>query len=287
MTDIRPLHNLPGVLSKIPYSDLFIYYLKGLAKTDGTRFGNAFIGAWLEDGFSFLFFSESSLSKVEQYISTRPYLTLIDEYQMPYTEWQDGLLGPGCFGSFFITPPWSAPAETLTTEKRPIILDPGVVFGSGSHPTTLSCLEALEFAFRYDSFDSALDLGTGTGLLALAAARLGCRKILAVDFNLLAVRTALNNIRHNRLENRIMAIQGMAQDFVSVGADLVIANVHYPVIKKIIAADGFLSKKGFILSGLLRSQASDIQAELSNKPIRIIKKWEFEGIWHTFLGKIT
>ncbi|MDF1592923.1 MAG: 50S ribosomal protein L11 methyltransferase [Desulfobacterales bacterium] len=145
----------------------------------------------------------------------------------------------------------------------------------------------MEFAFGFDTFASALDLGTGTGLLALAAARLGCRKILAVDLNLLAVKTALNNIRRNRLENKIMAIQGLAQDFVNVEADLVIANVHYQVMKGLIASRGFLSKKGFILSGLLRSQARDIQAELSQKPVRIIKKWELEGIWHTFFGKIT
>lgn len=281
------MHNFPGDPHASPYTDLFIYYLKGLAKTDGHNLGHRFLGAWLEDGFSFLFFSETSLPGIEQFISTRPELTLIDEYQMSYAEWQGGLLGPGYFGSFFITPPWSAPAQTLTREKRPIILDPGVVFGSGSHPTTLSCLEALEFAFGFDAFDSALDLGTGTGLLALAAARLGCRKIIAVDLNLLAVRTALNNIRRNRLENRIVAIQGTAQDFVNVKADLVIANVHYQVMKGLIASRDFLSKRGFILSGLLRSQARDIQAELSNKPVRIIKKWEPEGIWYTFFGKMT
>jgi ribosomal protein L11 methyltransferase len=84
-----------------------------------------------------------------------------------------------------------------------------------------------------------------------------------------------------------MAIQGMAQDFVNVDAELVIANIHYDVMKQLIDTEGFLSKKGFILSGLLRSQASDILAELSDKPVRIIKKWELEGIWHTFFGKIT
>jgi len=145
----------------------------------------------------------------------------------------------------------------------------------------------MEFAFRFDSYSSALDLGTGTGLLALAAARLGCWKILAVDLNLLAIETALNNIRRNRLEDRILAIQGMAQDFMNIDADLVIANIHFPVMKKLIAAEAFLSKKGFILSGLLRSQARDIQADLSDKPVRIIKKWELEGIWYTFFGEIT
>ncbi|MEW6672432.1 MAG: 50S ribosomal protein L11 methyltransferase [Thermodesulfobacteriota bacterium] len=287
MTDVRTRHNLPGNPSASPYTDLFIYYLKGLAKTDGRDFGRAFIGAWLEDGFSFLFFSEPSLAAVERFISVQPCLEFIDKYQMAYSDWQGSILGPGRFGSFFITPPWSAASETLAIEKQPIILDPGVVFGSGSHPTTLSSLEALELAFQSDSFASTLDLGTGTGLLALAAARLGCPKTLAVDLNLLAVRTALNNIRLNRLEDRIMAIQGKAQDFVNVDAELIVANIHYDVMKELVAAEGFLSKKNFILSGLLRSQANTILAGLSDKPVRIIKKWEIEGIWYTFFGKIT
>jgi len=59
------------------------------------------------------------------------------------------------------------------------------------------------------------------------------------------------------------------------------------ITKKLIAAEDFLSKKGFILSGLLRSQARDIQAELSHKPVKIIKKWEPGGVWYTFFGKIT
>ena len=81
--------------------------------------------------------------------------------------------------------------------------------------------------------------------------------------------------------------QGLAQEIVAVDAELVIANIHYPVMKGLIASEGFLSKKGFILSGLLRSQAREIEAELSRKPVKIIKKWELEGIWYTFFGKIT
>jgi len=286
MTDFPSRHSLSEDPPVFPYKDLFIYYLKGIANAQASNFGAEFIGTWIEDGFSFLFFSQPSALKIRQFISTRPCLTLIDEYQMPYSDWQGGVLGPGHFGSFFITPPWSQLPESMAAEKRSIILDPGVVFGSGSHPTTLNCLEALEFAFESDAYRSTLDLGTGTGLLALAAARLGCQKILAVDLNLLAVQTARQNIRRNRLNDRILAIQGFAQDFVSLKADLVIANIHYDVMKQLIADRGFLSKKGFILSGLLRSQARGILAELSNKPVHIIKEWAPDGIWHTFFGKI-
>jgi ribosomal protein L11 methyltransferase len=82
-----------------------------------------------------------------------------------------------------------------------------------------------------------------------------------------------------------VAVQGRAQDFVDVDSDLVIANIHYDVIKRLIASKGFFRKKWFIISGLLRSQARDIVAGLSNNSITIINKWEHEGVWHTFFGK--
>ena len=63
-------------------------------------------------------------------------------------------------------------------------------FGNGLHPTTRDCVDALELVYSREKFDSALDLGCGTGILALAAVRLGCEKCLAVDFNMLAVKTA-------------------------------------------------------------------------------------------------
>ncbi len=89
-----------------------------------------------------------------------------------------------------------------------------MVFGTGTHATTRDCLEALELAFNSHHIESVLDLGTGTGLLALAAARLGCKYILAVDINLLAARTTQRNIRLNQLDDKILAVQGRAEDFV-------------------------------------------------------------------------
>ena len=166
-----------------------------------------------------------------------------------------------------------------------ILLDPGVVFGAGTHTTTQDCLNALELVFSREKIESALDLGTGTGLLALAASRLGCKNILAVDFNFLAARTALRNVRLNQLQDHIIIVQGRAEDFIDSPSDLVIANIHYDVMKHLIASPGFFNNKWFILSGLLRSQARDLLYELSKNRVRIVKKWERDGIWHTFLGK--
>lgn len=221
-------------------------------------------------------------------MNSQPRLTLLDEFQMTYEQWQGGRLTPFKAGRFFIAPPWQPLRnhQDADQEELPIILDPGVVFGTGTHPTTNNCLEALELVFNRECPGSALDLGTGTGLLAIAASRLGCPQTLAVDLNLLAANTALKNIRLNRLQDSVLVAQGRAEDFIDSPFDLVIANIHYDVMKHLIDAQGFLTKKWFVLSGLLRTQASDIAYRISRHPAQILKKWEQDGIWHTFFGRI-
>jgi ribosomal protein L11 methyltransferase len=133
---------------------------------------------------------------------------------------------------------------------------------------------------------TVLDLGTGTGLLALAAARLGCKRTVGVDLNLLAVKTAARNVELNHLKDRVIILQGKAEEFIAYPAELVIANIHYDVMRQLIDAEGFLEKKRFILSGLLRREAKDIADSLARYPVTILKQWTHDGIWHTFYGKI-
>lgn len=270
-----------------PYSDLFIYYLDGQVSPDHSVWGPNFLGCWQEEDSAFLFFSAPSGGHVEKTLQRQPQLTLIDEFRMTYDEWQGGRLTAFRVGRFFITPPWHVPVEeeNLGQGALPIVLDPGLVFGTGTHPTTRNCLEAIQLVFRYEKPGAVIDLGTGTGLLALAASRLGCKKNLAIDLNFLAAKTALKNVRLNRMQNTVLVVQGRAEDFIDSPSDLVIANIHYDVMKRLIQSEGFFAKKWFVLSGLLRTQAREISHRLCKHPVEIIKKWEKDGVWHTFLGR--
>ena len=136
-------------------------------------------------------------------VAAKPGLVLLDQYRMRYDDWQGGPVDPFQTGIFFVAPPWDT-SETPEGLSR-IVLDPGVVFGTGTHPTTGDCLDFLQRICAEERIETVIDAGTGTGLLALAAARLGCRKILALDFNFLAARTAGINIRHNHLAQRVLA----------------------------------------------------------------------------------
>jgi ribosomal protein L11 methyltransferase len=287
MTKTSPRLKEQKELTDNPYNELYIYYLHGRLKLNDKICGKDFIGNWQEDDFSFLFFSKPSPDKVSKILSSNPGLALLDEFHMTYDQWQGGKTVPEKIGRFVIVPPWknNGKKRNFFHEELTILLDPGVVFGNGLHTTTRDCLEALEIVFLRDCIEFAIDLGTGTGILALAASLLGCRSILAVDFNFLAANTALRNVRLNSLGNKILVAQGRAEDFIDSPSDLVIANIHYDVMKHLTASQDFYNKKWFILSGLLRSQARDVGFNLSRNRISIIKTWECDGIWHTFLGK--
>jgi len=168
-----------------------------------------------------------------------------------------------------------------------ILLDPGVVFGTGTHPTTRHCLEAIQMIPSEKTIETVIDIGTGTGLLAIAAVKLGCKRALAVDLNHLAVKTAGENIRLNGLEKRVLAFQGSADNYVDLPSDLVISNIHYDVMKRLFRSDRLLPTQYVILSGLLRSQAAKVEDLLEQVSIRVLKKWDSEGTWYSYLGKVS
>jgi len=265
-----------------PESLLHIYYLSGtIPKAHRIEHG-AFLGNWEEDGFSFLFFLSEAAAEVNQLLARFPQLQLLDTYRMTYAEWQGGEIGAAHIGRFVLQPPW----ETAVADEGEIaiILNAGVVFGNGTHPTTRDCLEAIEIACRGQKVATMLDLGTGTGVLALAAAKLGCPRCLAVDFNHLAAVTARSNVRLNGLEQNILVVSGRAEELLARPTDLLVANIHYAVMREIVRSEGFLRQKWFVLSGLMNSEAERIIDHLRTLPVLILKQWRQNGVWNTILG---
>ena len=269
-----------------PFQDLYVYYFRGRLTADSKTLPDNCIGNWEEEGDTFLFFSRPAYDQVEALLSHQPQLSYIDSYQMPYEQWLGEIFTTFEHGKFRVIPPWEETNDSFKAkgDKLDILLNPGLVFGTGTHPTTRDCLEALELAAGTQAFNTVLDLGTGTGLLALAAAKLGSKGVVAADLNLLAAKTANRNVRRNHLQNRVVTVQGRAEDMLAYPADLVIANIHYNVMRRLVTDRGFLIKKRFILSGLLRSEARDIAGILARHRVKFIKQWTHEGIWHTFYG---
>ena len=268
----------------VPYKDLYIYLINGqIGKDEETRMGERFIGNWVEEGNSFLFFSQPARKEIDLLLKARPDLEILDNFQFTYEQWQGGGLEPMAVGEFLIVPPW------LKTEKAlqgiVILLDPGVVFGNGLHPTTRDCLSAILLANELRPFKEVMDLGTGTGVLALAAGFLGAERVTGVDLNPLCVLTASKNVKLNRLEGVIDIVDAKVEDLREVTADLVVANIHFPVIREFMEIHDFSRNDRIIISGLMRSQAGEAEDVLNKKKFHFIKKWDSDMTWYTFLAE--
>ncbi|MCD6306885.1 MAG: 50S ribosomal protein L11 methyltransferase [Deltaproteobacteria bacterium] len=266
-----------------PPRDLYIYLIKGIVRhNDEILFGSHFLGNWVEEKNSFLFFSKPSRDRINQLLTHRPDIEIEDEFYFRYDEWQGGGIDPLTIDPFVIVPPWveSAPQADLLT----ILLDPGLVFGNCHHPTTRACLSALAVAARTSGFQRVLDLGTGTGILSLAAAALGAGEVLAVDLNPLCVKTAVRNVELNGLTGLVRVMEGRAEDVADDPADLIVANIHYEVILRLLKQGAFKRAATVILSGLLRSQYRDVVFRLKNIGFHPVREWDHEMTWHTVLG---
>lgn len=264
------------------YNDLYIYYVKGRIRNPENHFGPQFIGQWQEEDTAFLFFARPADRQVAGLVEHDPELELVDKYCMSYADWHGGEILPFSTDRLYVAPPWAD--QEPPDGKFSLAIDPGVVFGAGTHTTTRFCLEALEIACEKGAPESAVDLGTGTGLLGLAAGALGCRRVLAVDSNFLAVQTARENIERNCMNRQVLAVQADATQIVECRADMLIANIHFDVMRRIMANPAFYGKKWFVLSGLLRSQARYVEEMFCYGPARVVQRWTGDGIWYTFLA---
>lgn len=268
-----------------PAQELFIYYLQG--KVDPwTTFKNEpdYLGTWIEDDLSFIFFRASARERIQGLLQTYPWLSLKDSFQMSYTEWLGHEMQTFQAADWRIIPAWDAEKAVATKD---ILLDPGLVFGSGQHQTTRSCLQALEWILRKEEQPSVLDLGTGSGVLALAAARVGCGPVLALDLNPLAASTARKNVCLNQLQDRVLVLQARAQDYASQAADILLANIHFQVLQGIVRSKSLQNKKWFILSGLLGTQGLELRSILDQLPgLDSLWTWSRQENWITLLGKL-
>ena len=270
-------------MDKIPYDRLWIYELSGsLARAEPDP-KKGFLGCWTEGEWSFLFFDRPAEKEATALGGS---CKIRQRHEMSYLDWQGGqALAPFSVGDLYFRPPWvEAPADP-GPDRIDLLLDPGLVFGSGNHPTTRRCLEALVLLAREEMLpERVLDLGCGTGILSLAAAGLGAR-VLAVDLNPLCCRTAQRNAALNALKERIRIVAGDALDYSKEPAGLLMANLLPELIAALDAAGGLAGRKSLILSGVTRSGRGRVEGLIQDQGFSTIKVWEDQATWFTFLAR--
>ena len=206
-------------------------------------------------------------------------LTHVDNVvaEQDWTESWKAAFRPFRLGSHMvIKPSW----ETFETQPGDHIIeiDPGMAFGTGTHETTGMCVELVE---RYvKPGDRVIDIGTGTGILAIAAAHMGANPVLATDLDKVAVRVAAENVKINGFEGVIETRCGDLLDVVSESGDVVIANIIADVI--ILLAEPVRARivdgGVFICSGIAVNRLDDVLAALNAAHYKVLETLT-QGEW--------
>jgi ribosomal protein L11 methyltransferase len=153
----------------------------------------------------------------------------------------------------WIVPSWHAPPDPTALN---VMLDPGLAFGTGTHPTTRLCLRWLRARVRAGA--SIIDFGCGSGILAITAGKLGATRVAGVDIDPLAVEAARENARRNDVDATFVA----AADCLPGAAELVVANILAQplIVLAPLIADLTLPGGAIALSGILTTQADEVRA---------------------------
>lgn len=167
-----------------------------------------------------------------------------------------------------IKPTWEKYEET--DEEIIIELDPGMAFGTGTHETTTMCIEALEAYVKAD--DLVYDIGCGSGILSIVAAKLGAQRVIGVDLDELCTRVSKENISLNKVEDLIEIKQGNLLDVVCGKADIIVSNIIAEVIVDMIGSlKDYLKTEGiFIASGIITEKIDMVEKALIENGFKIL-----------------
>jgi len=239
------------------------------------KFDGAIVKGYLPEGEDLLDklgFIKDSVEKIPLYNLDKG-LGEVTTSEMFEEDWEDAwkqYYKPKKIGEkIVIKPTW----ENYEASSDEIILelDPGMAFGTGTHETTMMCVQQLE---RYVNDRSIVfDIGCGSGILSIAAAKLGAYKVIGVDMDNVAAKVSKKNVEENRVEDRVDIRKGNLMEVVNGKATIIVANIIADIIK-LLAADvpEYLEKNGiFIASGIILEKIDEVKTSLENHGFHIME----------------
>jgi len=182
-----------------------------------------------------------------------------------------------------IVPTWEN-YKKETEDELIIELDPGMAFGTGTHPTTVLSVRALE---KYvNKGDAVIDVGSGSGVLSIASALLGAKTVRAFDLDEVAVSSTINNVKLNEVDNIVQASQNDLLQGIQGKVEVIVANILAEIILKFVDDAYELLNDGgfFITSGIIKSKEEDVKNELTSKGFTIIEVNKMED-WIAIVAK--
>ncbi|MDR1733330.1 MAG: 50S ribosomal protein L11 methyltransferase [Oscillospiraceae bacterium] len=166
--------------------------------------------------------------------------------------------------------------------RLPILMEPGLAFGSGSHATTRLCLEALEAAMLAGSrAPRVLDIGCGSGILGIAAALLGAGEVTAIDIDPLAIHSTIENCKRNRIPpEKLQPLCGNLTEKAAGQYSIILSNIVADAICSLTETVGELLAPGgvWICSGIIDTREPDVLTALESRSFRVQQRLE-EGGW--------
>ncbi|MGX6980013.1 50S ribosomal protein L11 methyltransferase [Vagococcus elongatus] len=172
-----------------------------------------------------------------------------------------------------IVPEWEA-YTPRHDDERVIVMDPGMAFGTGTHPTTLLSLQALEVTLR--GGERVLDVGTGSGILSIAAKHFGAEEVQAFDLDDVAVAAAKRNLDLNPIASDVTVSANDLLENISMTADVIVANILPHIILRMVGDAWNLLEEGgkLIVSGIILAKEGEILEEMFSQGFELLQKFE-------------
>ncbi|MFC0270061.1 50S ribosomal protein L11 methyltransferase [Metabacillus herbersteinensis] len=182
-----------------------------------------------------------------------------------------------------IVPTWEM-YEPVHTDELIIELDPGMAFGTGTHPTTVLCIQALERYVQKNDF--VIDVGTGSGVLSIATALLGASSVKALDLDPVAVESARINCKINKVQHVVEVSQNNLLEGLEGPVDVIVANILAEVIVRFVdQAHELIKTNGyFITSGIIHTKKAEVKDALLQAGFEVVETMVMED-WVAFVAR--
>lgn len=182
-----------------------------------------------------------------------------------------------------IKPSWED-LEDEFKDRLIVEIDPGMAFGTGTHETTYMCLEALEKYVKDD--DVVFDVGCGSGILGIAAAKLGAKEIVAVDLDEKCVETSIENAKLNNVSDKMEVHLGNLLDVVDGTANIIVSNIIAEIITGLVfdLREHLVPNGIFIASGIIEEKIQMVVDELERNEFKILDIKKKNG-WSLIIGR--
>ncbi len=182
-----------------------------------------------------------------------------------------------------IVPTWEE-YEKETEDEIIIELDPGMAFGTGTHPTTVMCIQGLEKYVQPE--DKVIDVGTGSGVLSIAAAKLGASDVKAYDIDEVAVQSARINVKLNKVNDVVTVGKNSLLEGIEGPVDIIVGNLLAEIVVRFVADAKRVVKPGgyFITSGIIATKRAEVEDKLLTEGFEIIEVLTMED-WVAIVAK--